>query len=340
MFNNYNEVLDNAKKVLEGICQVCPECNGLACKGKVPGVGAKASGAAFTVCRDFFKSVKLNMDAVHEHFEADSQIELFGKTFEYPFFAAPIGGMALNYGGILTEEEYARGAVFGTLNAGTFAFTGDGPNEAYFADTMPIIKEAGGIAISTIKPWEKDKCITRIKAIEAAGGMAFAMDVDSASLINLKLMGKPVFTKSKDELKELVQSTKLPFIVKGVMTAKSALACKEAGCYGIVVSNHGGRVMEDTPAPASQLKAIREAVGKDFKIFVDGGVRSGSDIFKCLALGADAVLIGRPYAIAAHGGREEGVKLLTEKLGAELKEIMLMTDCKTISDINENKIIL
>ena len=98
--------------------------------------------------------------------------------------------------------------------------------------------------------------------------------------------------------------------------------------------------MDDTPAPASMIEEIRAAVGKNLKIFVDGGIRSGNDIFKCLALGADAVLIGRPFAIAAHGGREEGVELLAKKLGAELKETMLMTDCKSLRDINRSKIIL
>ena len=338
--NNYNEVLANAKEVLAGICNVCPDCNGVACKGKVPGVGAKGSGSSFTVCREFFKSVKIKMDAVHPHFEANTEIELFGQKFQYPFFVAPIGGMALNYGGKLTETEFATSVVNGARAAGTFAFTGDGPNEAYFTDTMPVISSANGIAISTIKPWEQEKCLARIKEIEKAGGMAVAMDVDSASLINLKLQGKPVYTKGLDDLKELVNATKLPLIVKGVMTPEAALRCAEAGCYGIVVSNHGGRVMDDTPAPASMIPEIRFAVGNKLKIFVDGGIRSGNDIFKCLALGADAVLIGRPYAIAAHGGREEGVKLLTEKLGAELKETMLMTDCKDLPSININKVII
>ena len=180
----------------------------------------------------------------------------------------------------------------------------------------------------------------RIVELEAAGAMAFAMDVDSAALINLKLMGKPVFTKSVPELRELVEASRVPFVVKGVMTPQAALRCAEAGCCGIVVSSHGGRVMEDAPAPASMLREIRKAVGASLKIFVDGGVRTGADVFKCLALGADAVLIGRPYAIAAHGGGAEGVRLLTEKLGAELSETMLMTGCASLEEISGEKILV
>ena len=80
------------------------------------------------------------------------------------------------------------------------------------------------------------------------------------------------------------------------------------------------------------------AVGADTKIFVDGGVRTGDDVFKMLALGADAVLIGRPYVIAAYGGGAEGVQLYTEKLKAELNDAMTMTSCKSLQEITRDKI--
>ncbi len=340
MFKDYNDVLLNAKKVLDGICNVCPECNGLACKGKVPGCGAKGSGSAFTECIDFFKSIKLNMDAVHPHFEANTRIEALGTEFMYPFFVAPIGGMNLNYGGVLTEAAYSKAVIKGARQTGICAFTGDGPNEEYFFAPLEFIKEEQGLGIPTIKPWDMDKCLKRIEIIESFGAVAFAMDIDSASLINLKLMGKPVYTKSTEELKTLAESTTMPFIVKGIMTPQAAERCAEAGCYGIVVSSHGGRVLEDCPPPASMLPEIRKAVGNSLKIFVDGGVRCGADVFKCIALGADAALIGRPYAIAAHGGMDEGVKMLTKKIGAELSEIMLMTNCPDIKSITSEKIIM
>lgn len=330
----YSEVLTAAREALSGVCAVCPVCDGKACRGQIPGVGGKGSGRAFTACREFLDGVHIHMDVIHSHFEADTAVELFGREFRYPFFAAPIGGMKLNYGGRLSEEEYVRAVVEGTRAAGTFAWTGDGPDESIFQTTLPFITAAGGMAVPTIKPWAQEKCLARISELEAAGAMAFAMDVDSAALINLKLMGKPVFTKSVPELRELVEASRVPFVVKGVMTPQAALRCAEAGCCGIVVSSHGGRVMEDAPAPASMLREIRKAVGASLKIFVDGGVRTGADVFKCLALGADAVLVGRPYAIAAFGGGAEGMRLLTEKLGAELSETMLMTGCSTLAEIS------
>ncbi len=143
---------------------------------------------------------------------------------------------------------------------------------------------------------------------------------------------------SPEKMKEITSAAALPFIPKGIMTAASAKRCVEAGCYGIVVSNHGGRVLENSPAPASMLPEIREAVGDSIKIFVDGGVRSGADVFKCLALGADAVLIGRPYGIAAHGGGQEGIRLYTEKIQNELKVTMIMTGCNSLKDITIDKL--
>jgi len=164
------------------------------------------------------------------------------------------------------------------------------------------------------------------------------MDIDSAGLINLALLGKPVTSKSFEELCEIISSTKIPFIVKGIMTASGAKKALEAGAYGIVVSSHGGRVLEDTPATCAMLPEIKEAIGDKMKLFVDGGIRSGADVFKALALGADAVLIGRPFAIAAFGGGAEGVELYSNKIGAELKETMLMTGCSSLSDITIDKI--
>jgi NAD(P)H-dependent flavin oxidoreductase YrpB (nitropropane dioxygenase family) len=334
----YQEVLDNARKNMLPRCKVCPECNGIACKGQVPGVGGVGSGRAFTICREYLEKIKVRMDVIHEPYENDTSIELFGRKFDVPFFAAPIGGMTLNFTGSLTDEEYSRAVVDGTREAGGFAFTGDGPVDEYFLSSLPVIRDAGGVGVATLKPWKQEKVFDHIRRLEEVDAMAFAMDVDSASLINLKLLGKPVYPKPEREIREIVESTAMPFIVKGIMTGDSAKRCADAGVYGIVVSSHGGRVMEDMPAPASMLEEIRATVGGDVRIFVDGGIRSGTDVFKCLALGADAVLIGRPYAIVAHGGGSEGVRLYTEKIKDELKTVMMMTGCETLKDITRDKI--
>ncbi len=336
----YEEVLTKAKEVLAPKCRVCKVCNGIACKGEIPGVGAVGNGAAFIECRNYLDKIKIHMDAVHEHFEPDTKIVIRDRELSAPIMIAPIGGMGFNYTGYLSEIEYSEAIVFGGLEAGIVAFTGDGPHDDYFPSTLPIIQQVNGRAIPTIKPWEREKVLGRIDAIKNLGCFAFAMDIDSAALINLKLQGKPAYTKSEKELSEFVEKASIPFIVKGIMTPESAQRCVDAGAAAIVVSTHGGRILQDTLPPVSVLSSIKEKVGDSIKIYVDGGIRSGADVFKCIALGADAVLIGRPYVIAAHGGGAEGVRLYTEKIISELKDIMLMTNCRNISEITREKIIV
>lgn len=336
----YQELLENARRKMAPNCRVCKECNGIVCKGEIPGTGGKGNGRAFIDSVEYLSKIKIKLDVIYKNEGQDTSLTMFGKTFKYPFFAAPIGGMNLNYNGAITESEYVDAVVNGTLEAGSAAFTGDGANDSIFLDTIPYIKGAEGVAVPTIKPWKNDKVIEKIRLLEEAGAMAFAMDIDSAGLINLALAGKPVSAKSVEELSELASSTKVPFIVKGVMTAEGAKKALEAGAYGIVVSSHGGRVLQDAAAPCSMLSEIREAVGDKLKIFVDGGIRSGADVFKAIALGADAVLIGRPYVIAAFGGGREGVALYTEKIGAELRDVMIMSGCKDLKDITIDKIIM
>lgn len=335
---DYREVLEKARQVMGPNCRVCPECNGIACKGEIPGLGGIGSGNSFIRTRDFLKSIRILMDVTYEAEDIDTSIELFDKKFEIPFFLAPIGGMKLNYNGYFKEEDYFEIIIKSMIDVGAFSFTPDGTGDEVYYKAMDYIKENNGLAVPTIKPWGKDKILEKINAAKASSAIAVACDIDSCGNLNLKNAGMPVYPMGQETIGEIVKQTQIPFIMKGIMTSESAIKCANAGCYAIVVSNHGGRVIEDSPAPAEMLPEIRKAVGYRMKIFVDGGIRTGRDVFKCLALGADAVLIGRPYVIAAHGGKTEGIKLYTEKILSELKDIMFMTGCKKLSDITIDKI--
>ena len=119
---------------------------------------------------------------------------------------------------------------------------------------------------------------------------------------------------------------------------KGALKAKEAGASAIVVSNHGGRVLDQCPATAEVLEAIAEAVGDSMTVLVDGGIRSGVDIFKALALGADGVLICRPFVTAVYGGAEEGARELIDRLGSELKDTMAMCGASSLEEISRDMI--
>lgn len=335
---NYADVLSKAKKLIFEKCKVCADCNGLVCRGQVPGVGGKGSGEAFIRNRKKVNDIKVNLDTIIEEKEIDTSIELFGMKFKYPVFAAPVGAVGLNYSEALDDFQYSKAVVAGCKDAGVIAFTGDGVKDEFYDLPLEAIADNNGHGIPTIKPWRNEEIIEKIKKAEAKGALAVAMDIDAAGLVTLALLGKPVGTKSVEDLKQIISSTKLPVILKGIMTVEGAKKALEAGAYGIVVSNHGGRVLDHTPASIEVLPRIAEAVGDKMKILVDGGFRAGIDVFKALALGADAVLIGRPYVVATYGGGAEGVKIYTDKIGNELKETMIMTGCHTLKDINKDRI--
>ena len=174
----------------------------------------------------------------------------------------------------------------------------------------------------------------KLDLVFESGAMMAAMDIDAAGLPFLKNMEPPAGNKTVEELSLIIHDAERPFIVKGIMTVRGAKIAYEAGASAIVVSNHGGRVLDQTPATAEVLEEIVEWNEGRMKIFVDGGIRTGIDVFKALAMGADAVLIARPFVQAVYGGQEEGVRLYIEKLAAELKDTMAMcgaTDIKSIS---------
>ena len=139
-----------------------------------------------------------------------------------------------------------------------------------------------------------------------------------------------------EELLEIAEAAGRPFILKGIMTVRGAQKALEAGAAGIVVSNHGGRVLDQCPATAEVLADIADAVGDKMTILVDGGIRTGMDVFKALALGADGVLIGRPFVTMVYGGGAEGVQVYVDKLKAELADTMAMCGAHSLADINRS----
>jgi isopentenyl diphosphate isomerase/L-lactate dehydrogenase-like FMN-dependent dehydrogenase len=120
-----------------------------------------------------------------------------------------------------------------------------------------------------------------------------------------------------DDLSWLREQTELPLLVKGVLTGEDAGRARERGVDGICVSNHGGRQVDGAVASLDALVEVREAVGPGYPLFVDGGVRHGADVLKALALGADAVLLGRPYAYGLAVGGQAGVQAVIRNLAAE-----------------------
>lgn len=333
---NYAECLELARGKMGNYCKACPECNGRACKNQMPGPGAKGIGDTAIRNYDKWKEIRVQMDTLVEKRPIDTSLSLFGKNFQYPFFAGPVGAVNMHYGDSLNDVSYNDILVSSCAEFGIAAFTGDGMDRNVMVAATEAIKKAGGLGIPTVKPWNVEMVREKMALVKDAGAFAAAMDIDAAGLPFLKNFNPPAGSKSVEELREIVEAAGVPFIVKGIMTVKGALKAKEAGAAAIVVSNHGGRVLDQCPATAEVLEEIATAVDGSMKIFVDGGIRSGTDVFKALALGADAVIIARPFVTAVYGGGREGVEVYIQKIGSELADTMAMCGVSSLAEITRD----
>ena len=314
---DYNEVLETARTKIGTKCKACPICNGVACRNTMPGPGAKGIGD--TAIRNYQKwqEIRVNMDTICEKKQIDTGLELFGKHFSYPFFAGPVGAIAMHYSKAYSDVTYNEVLVSACAENGIAAFTGDGLDSSVMAAATRAIKAVDGQGIPTVKPWNLETIKEKLALVKESGAFAVAMDIDAAGLPFLQNMMPPAGSKSVSELAEIAQ---------------------QAGAHAIIVSNHGGRVLDQCAATAEVLPEIAAAVGGKMRIIVDGGVRSGVDIFKALALGADAVVIARPFVTAVFGGGKEGVKVYIENLAAELKDTMAMCGAFTLKEITSEMV--
>lgn len=137
----------------------------------------------------------------------------------------------------------------------------------------------------------------------------------------------------------LAKRTKLPVIVKGVLTREDALLAAKHGSKGVIVSNHGGRQIDSSPATIEVLPEISEAVGDKLIVMMDGGVRQGTDVFKALALGAKIVFMGRPalWGLAVDG--QKGVENVLEIIRKDLDLVMALSGCTNLAQITRQMIV-
>ena len=334
----YNEVLAAARGQIGPYCKACPVCNGRACGNAMPGPGCKYPGQTAARNFDKWQEIFVNMDTLCPNVEPDISFEMFGHKFSVPIFAAPLGALPLHYGDKFNDQQYNAILVKAAAEYGSMALTGDGVDPAIMKASVLDMAKVGGMGCPTIKPWNREFVFEKLDAVKAAGAFCAAMDVDGAGLPFLKAMNPNAGSKSVAEMKAIIDYAGIPFIIKGIMTPDGARKAVEAGAAGIVVSNHGGRVQGGVPSTAEVLPAIVEAVKGQTVILVDGGIRSGVDVFRALALGADGVLIGRPILTAIYGAEAEGYKVFMDKIVGELKSTMTMCGAATLKDIDRSKI--
>lgn len=322
-----------ARGRMKGFCPICPECNGRVCAGQVPGMGGCGTGSSFQNNYFTLKKMQLHMHCLHQVKNPDTRFSLFGKELVMPILGAPITGPTFNFGGYVNQEEFCDDIVLGAKESGSISMIGDTGDPTAYEAGISSIKKAGGDGIAIIKPRSNEEIKKRIKIAEEAGALAVGIDLDGAGLLTMKLFNQPVEPKSIEDLKELVNSTKLPFLVKGILSVEEARSCVEAGVSAIVVSNHGGRVLDSCISSAQVLSEIAQALGDSILILADGNVRSGEDILKYLSLGAKAVLVGRPCIWASVGSRKEGIKILFQDLQSQLYKAMLMTGTASVKEV-------
>lgn len=146
------EIKLEAKKQMS-ICRMCKQCNGEACRGETPGPGGKGTGSTFVRNVSKWKEIQIHLDAIHEDYEVQTEVAMFGRTFRAPIFPAPIGAVVMNYGSVMDEEEYCHALAEGSVKAGLLPFFGDGAAAKVFDAPLAAMKQINGAGVFTIKPW-------------------------------------------------------------------------------------------------------------------------------------------------------------------------------------------
>ncbi|MDR3120412.1 MAG: alpha-hydroxy-acid oxidizing protein [Clostridiales bacterium] len=286
-------------------------------------------GDSGQITRAYFDSLLLESRHIDSALPS-IEFKLFGETFATPVMTAALSH--LNKTHPEGMAELARGAA--AANAVMWAGMGD---EA----ELDAIVQTGAKAVKIIKPYaDESLVIKKLEHAERCGAFAVGMDLDHAfsrkggydSVFGLEMRPRTI-----DQIRGYVRSTKLPFIIKGVLSAQDAQKCLAAGVSGIVVSHHHG-IMDYAVPPLQVLPEIVDVIGGQIPIFVDCNVERGMDVFKALALGASAVSVGRALMGPLGAEGAEGVKKAIEAINAELIFAMAMTCSPDITSIDPSVI--
>ena len=298
---------------------------------------------------------------------ATTRLELFGCVFDHPIMLAPVAFQRLAH----ADGEHATVLGASAVNAGMVLSTQASvtleeianhahcplwfqlyiqPDRAFTEQLIRRAENAGYRAlvvtvdapVSGIRNHEQRTGFSLPAGIEAVNlhGMVHATSASQPESGNGPLFGSGLLQTAPTwrDLEWIVRSTSLPVIVKGVLNPNDVQHALNAGVAGIIVSNHGGRTLDDLPATIDALRYIVKAVKRQVPILLDGGIRRGTDVFKSLALGATAVLIGRPYINGLATAGAAGVAHVVQLLRAELEVAMALNGCPTLASITSSAI--
>ncbi|MBP1756423.1 MAG: FMN-dependent alpha-hydroxy acid dehydrogenase [Firmicutes bacterium] len=277
------------------------------------------------ITREYFDSLLIEMRHI-DSVLPDTTLQLYGETFSTPVMTAALSH--LNNCHPNGMVEMAKGAAA----ANAVMWTGMGEESE-----LEGITATGARTIKIIKPHADNNNIYRkLEHAESCGCFAVGMDIDHAYNSRGQydtVLGLPMTGKTLDEIKDFVKATKLPFVIKGVLSEQDTYKCLEAGVKGIVISHHHG-IQNYAIPPLRILPKIVKVVDNTIPIFVDCGITNGMDVFKALALGATAVCVGRELMTSLSESGAEGVKKRIHEISDEMAGAMARTCSPDIRQID------
>jgi lactate 2-monooxygenase len=333
------------------------------------GAGAEATMRAN---REAFERRRLRPRMLGAHSERDISVEVLGTASPFPFFLAPVGVLSIAHSdGELAPARAAAAArvpfVLSTAASHSLeeigAAMGDAPRwfQLYWVSNRDVVRslvrraEASGFSAivvtldTLILGWRpRDLRNAYLPFRDGEGIAQFTSDPVFRELLSVPPEEDPLVAAATmlamfpnlalgwEDLAWLRELTSLPVLVKGVLAAEDAVHALSAGVDGIIVSNHGGRQVDGAVAALDALTEVRAAVGPEATVLVDGGIRGGADVVKAIALGANAVLIGRPYVYALAVGGEAGVAALIQQLAAETDVTLALMGAGSISELDSS----
>lgn len=283
---------------------------------------------ANNITRDYLDSILIE-ERLIDSVVPSLEMELFGETFATPIMMPAFSHLKTF---IKERENGMLDYALAAKNLGAVNFVGMGENDE-FGEIMDVYNKT----VRIIKPYaDRDKIINQLIYAKEHGALAVGMDIDHIFGSNGQydvVLGELMAPQTKADLQEFVQTTDLPFVVKGVLSVRDAVKCAEAGVSAILVSHHSGRLPFAVP-PLMVLPEIAKEVGNTMKIFVDCGINTGADAYKALALGADAVAVGRALFPGLIQEGNVGVEKYIQKMNQELAYIMAFTGCTSTKDMD------
>jgi lactate 2-monooxygenase len=333
--------------------------------------GGAGSEATMRANLEAFERRRLRPRMLTGNVERDISIEVLGTRSPAPFFLAPIGVLSIAHADgelAVARAAAATGVPMVLSSAASHSMEdvaeamGDGPRwfQLYWVNDREVTeslvaraKEVGyGAIVVTLDTltlgWRpRDLGHAYLPFVTGEGCAQFFSDpvfrsrlerppeedLLAAAVTMLATFGNLGLTW--DDLRWLRERTQLPLLVKGILRADDADRARDCGVDGVVVSNHGGRQVDGAVAALDALVEVREALGPDAVVLMDSGIRTGADVLKALALGADAVLLGRPYAYGLAVGGQEGVENVIRHLMAEIDLTLALSGGVRATDLDE-----